>query len=269
MLLALASFAGYALGGSYTVPLLVAFGFALAVIDTAFGMGYGTLATPVLLIAGFRSLDIVPAVLLSQGVAAGFATAFHLRYKNVDLFDLKGADARISAAIIGFGVVGVVAAVALAISLPSLYVKAYIGVLVVAMGLLLMANPRFRFTWPRVFAVSLVNGFDKAISGGSFGPVAVGGLLSLGHDFRNSIGIAVFTVTAVNMAGLAVYLLSDVVGGTELYLMATLCVGSVIGSAVGPAITSRLNARSHLKALALLMVAVGALSLLTTFVRVP
>jgi uncharacterized protein len=268
VLLAAVCVLAYFLGGSYAVPFLVVFGFALAVIDTAFGMGYGTLATPLLLIAGFKSLDIVPAVLLSQGIAAGFATAFHLRYKNVDLLDLKGDDAKISAAIIGFGVVGVVAAVALAINLPSLYVKTYIGLLVIAMGLFLITRPKFRFTWPRVFAVSLVNGFDKAISGGSFGPVAVGGLLSLGHDFRNSIGIAVFTVLVVNMAGFALYLLSSVMGGTELYLIVTLSVGGVIGAAVGPAITSRLDAKKHLGALAVLMVAVGALALLTTFVKV-
>jgi uncharacterized protein len=258
----------YYFEGSYAVPILVLFGFALAVIDTAFGMGYGTLATPILLIAGFKSLDIVPAVLLSQGVAAGFATMFHLRYKNVDLFDLKGSDTKISAAIIGFGIVGVVAAVALAISLPSLYVKTYIGLLVVAMGLLLMARPKFRFTWPRVFLVSIANGFDKAISGGSFGPVAVGGLLSLGHDFRNSIGIAVFTVMAVNLAGFAMYLLSGAIGATELYLIVTLSIGGIIGSTVGPAITNHLDAKRHFVVLALLMVAIGALSLLTTFVKV-
>jgi uncharacterized protein len=267
VVLAIACLVAYYLNG-LSVTFLIIFGFLLAVIDTAFGMGYGTLATPILLIFGFRSLTIVPAVLLSQGVAAGFATVFHVRYKNVDLLDLKGTDAKISAAIIGFGIVGAVAAVALAINLPSLYVKTYIGLLVVAMGLLLIARPKLRFTWPKVFAVSLVNGFDKAISGGSFGPVAVGGLLSIGQAIRNSVGIAVFTVTVVNLAGVVLYLMFNVIGATALYLMATLSVGGVIGAVIGPGLTSRLNAQGHVRVLAYLMIAIGLLALLTTFVKV-
>lgn len=257
----------YLFEGSLTAPLLIAFGFALAMIDTAFGMGYGTLATPVLLIAGFQAIAIVPAVLLSQAIAAAFATGLHVKYKNVDLFDLKGSDARISAAVIIIGIIGVAAAVTLAIKLPSLYVKTYIGALVVAMGLLLLAKPRFGFSWSKVYAISLVNGFDKGISGGGFGPVAVGGLLSLGHRIRNSVGIAVFTAFVTNIAGVLLYFLFHTIVSNELFLIGSLSAGAVIGSLVGPGITGRLNGRKHLSGLAYAIIVIGALSLLTTLAR--
>jgi uncharacterized protein len=260
------SAAAYSLGGSLFLPSLIAFGFALAMIDTAFGMGYGTLATPVLLVVGLSPVAIVPAVLLSQALAAGLGTVMHVRYKNVNLLDLKGIDAKISAAVIAFGVLGVTVAVFLAINLPSLYVKTYIGLLVVSMGLLLMARPRFGFSWPKVYAVSIVNGFDKAISGGGFGPVAVGGLLTFGHRIRNSVGIAVFTVTVINFAGVAFYFLLNAVGSSELRLMAALSLGAVIGALVGPGITSRLDGRRHVNGLAGVIVLVGVLALLSTFV---
>ena len=43
-------------------------------LDSSLGMGYGTTLTPILLLAGFAPLDIVPAILLSEaltGAAAG------------------------------------------------------------------------------------------------------------------------------------------------------------------------------------------------------
>jgi uncharacterized protein len=257
----------YLLEGSFLVPFLVIFGFALAIVDTAFGLGYGTLATPVLLIVGFHSVAIVPSVLISQGLAACFATALHVRYRNVNLTDLKGNDMKISVAIIALGIIGVVAAVYLAISLPPDYVKVYIGALVVTVGLLMLAKPRTSFSWPKVYALSAVNGFDKAISGGGFGPLAVGGLLSLGQRIRNSVGIAVFTVTVINFAAAILYLLLAHIDSIEVYLIVALAPGAVIGALVGPGLTGRLNTKSHMSGLAGAIIAVGALALLTTFVR--
>jgi uncharacterized protein len=260
------SIVAYWVEGTYLAPFLVAFGFTLALVDTAFGMGYGTLATPILLVVGFQPIAVVPAVLLSQALAATFATTLHVRYKNVNLLDLKGNDARISIAIIAFGVIGVFAAVVLAVQLPSLYVKAYIGVLVVVVGFFLLARPHVRFSWPKVYTISVVNGFDKAISGGGFGPVAVGGLLALGQRIRNSIGIAVFSATVINFAAVGLYFGLHTSGAAELSLMATLSAGAIIGALIGPGITGSLNTKGHLSGLAYLIIAIGALALLTTFV---
>ena len=230
-------------------------------------MGYGTMATPLLLVAGFAPISIVPAVLLSQGVAAGLGTAMHVRYRNVDLSDLGGADARISAAMIAFGVAGVVVAVFVAVTIPAFYVRTYIGLLVVAMGALMVSRPSLPFSWAKVFGISALNGFDKAISGGGFGPVAVGGLLTMGHRVRNSVGIAVFTVLVINAAGVLLYFLLDAPGRAEAFLMATLSGGALLGGLVGPGLTARMEARRHLRGFALFIVAVGLLSLATTFAR--
>lgn len=53
-------------------------------------------------------------------LTAAFSAGFHAKYKNVDLFDLNGSDAKISAAIIVVGLIGVTAATTLAVRLPSL-----------------------------------------------------------------------------------------------------------------------------------------------------
>jgi len=139
-------------------------------------------------------------------------------------------------------------------------------VLVVAVGLLVLAKPRTSFSWPKLYAISAVNGFDKAISGGGFGPVAVGGLLSMGQRIRNSVGIAVFTVTVINFAAAILYLLVEHITPIEVYLIVSLAPGAVIGALVGPGLTGRLNTKSHMGGLACAIIAVGALVLVTTFV---
>ena len=64
-------------------------------LSVSFGVGYGTLLTPLLLILGFSPLRIVPAVLLSQlvgGIVGGFV---HHRSGNITL-DFRQDDKLIS-----------------------------------------------------------------------------------------------------------------------------------------------------------------------------
>ena len=46
--------------------MLTAFAFVCEYIDSAIGMGYGTILSPLLIIMGFDPLVAVPAILLSQ-----------------------------------------------------------------------------------------------------------------------------------------------------------------------------------------------------------
>jgi hypothetical protein len=117
--------------------------------------------------------------------------------------------------------------VAPAVKFPSLCVKTYIGLPLTAMGFLLTARHRVKFSWLKAFIVKTAKGFDKAICRGDFGSVAVRGLLTFGQSIRNSLGIAVFTVTVVNLAGVVLYLLFNNVGTKELCLIVTLSVGAL------------------------------------------
>jgi len=57
--------------------LLVGLAFAAGFLDTALGMGYGTVLGPVLLVAGYRLPEVVPALLVSQVVAGLVGARFH------------------------------------------------------------------------------------------------------------------------------------------------------------------------------------------------
>ncbi len=53
-------------------------------VDSSLGMGYGTTLTPLLLFFGYKTMQVVPAVLLSElitGLLAGFT---HHAVGNVD-----------------------------------------------------------------------------------------------------------------------------------------------------------------------------------------
>ena len=71
-----------------SVPQIIAiivFAFFCEYVDSTLGMGYGTTLTPVLMIFGFKTLDIVRAVLLSELITGLLASFFHHREGNVDL----------------------------------------------------------------------------------------------------------------------------------------------------------------------------------------
>lgn len=69
--------------------LLLGLCFACELIDSGFGMGYGTILTPTLLLLGFEAADIVPTVLLSELLSGFTAAFFHHEIRNVNL-SLKG-----------------------------------------------------------------------------------------------------------------------------------------------------------------------------------
>ena len=71
------------------------------------------------------------------------------------------------------------AAVILAVNLPKLYLKLYIGFLILIIGIFIVAtlNKNYTFSWKRITILGLIASFNKGISGGGYGPVVMGGQL--------------------------------------------------------------------------------------------
>jgi uncharacterized membrane protein YfcA len=62
---------------------LVLLAFACEYVDSTLGMGYGTTLTPLLLLFGFGTKQIVPSVLLSEFVTGLLAGGLHHGLGNV------------------------------------------------------------------------------------------------------------------------------------------------------------------------------------------
>jgi len=188
---------------------IILLAFVCEFFDSSLGMGYGTTLTPLLMALGFEPLQIVPAVLLSElatGVVAGIV---HHGFGNVNL--RRGSrDLRIMVIMTICGALGVSVAAIVAIRLPPTALKAYIGVLVLAIGLtiLLTRGKQFGFSWRKVGVLGLVAAFNKGMSGGGYGPVVTGGQILSGVDSRSAIGIASAAEGLTCVVGVIAYCLS-------------------------------------------------------------
>ena len=194
---------------------ITAMAFFAEYIDSTLGMGYGTMLTPLLmLLFGFEPLQIVPAVLLSElitGLLAGFT---HHSMGNVDLkpktikisriirglreYGFKESINRglpihlkITLVIAACSIIGTVASVFVAVNIPKFYLKLYIGLLVLTIGvaLIMTMHRTYKFSWKKIVFLGVIASFNKGMSGGGYGPVVTGGQLLSGVAGKNAVGI--------------------------------------------------------------------------------
>ena len=137
-----------------TLVIVTVSGFMMEVVDAAIGMGYGTILTPVLLMAGFDPLQVVPAVLISQLIGGLLVSFFHHKFKNVN-FAIGGEHLRAAVVLGVLSAAGAVASVLVALSLSKFYLSLYIGLLATILGLVVLAtrNRKYDFSWPKMIVI--------------------------------------------------------------------------------------------------------------------
>jgi uncharacterized membrane protein YfcA len=187
--------------------LIIVLAFICEYVDSSLGMGYGTTLTPLLLIMGYHPLQIVPAVLLSElitGLSAGF---MHHKAKNVNL-KVGTKDFKIAMVMAVCSIFGSLIAVFVALNVPVLYVKLYIGILVLSMGVIILAtlSRTFKFSWKKITSIGLLAAFNKGISGGGYGPLVTGGQILSGVNSKNAIGITSLAEGLTCLVGVATYM---------------------------------------------------------------
>ena len=243
------------MGSLFHLSLTMGIGIALLAfctefVDSTLGMGYGTALTPLLLILGFEPLVIVPAVLLSEGITGFLSAAAHNRAGNVSFlprgFSFRGAHEtlrrfglrrtlrsgvprplKVAFFISLCSVAATIAAVFLAVKLPPLAVKIYIGVMILVMGITILARTgkKSRFSWARISLLGAVASFNKGISGGGYGPVVTGGQVLSGLDAKQAIAITSQSEGITCLAGFIVYTIT--IGTENLTLAPYLILGAV------------------------------------------
>lgn len=188
--------------------LIIILAFLCEYVDSSLGMGYGTTLTPLLLIMGYKPLQVVPAILLSE-LFSGFSAAFfHHKFKNTN-FKIGGTDFKIAIVMAGCSILGVIAAVFIALKLSMFFIKLYIGLLVLSMGVLILAtlNRKFKFSWRKITSLGLLAAFNKGISGGGYGPIVTSGQILSGVKSKNAIGITSLAEGVTCFAGVGTYLI--------------------------------------------------------------
>ncbi len=245
--------------------LLVAFGCEF--VDSTLGMGYGTTLTPLLILFGFSPLQIVPAVLASElvtGISAAFA---HHRARNVDL--KPGTRAfKVAMVLAACSIVGTVVAVIVAISIPKVVLQTWIGLLVLAIGVVILIQVArralVRFAWPKVLAIGTIASFNKGMSGGGYGPLVCGGQLLSGIESKNAIAITSLAEGLTCVVGVALYLITREAFPWRLAL--PLAVGALCSVPFSALAVRRIKTKPLTIIIGVVTVVLGVFTLLKTYV---
>jgi hypothetical protein len=256
-------------------------------IDASLGMLYGTILSPVLIIAGFNPLLVVPGILFSQALGGLTAAVFHHRKRNVD-FSLKSTDPKyikerlkalgykesfnrgtskdlkVTLCITFLGILTTIFAVLVAVNIPKIALKTYIGVLVLVMGVVLLSKARFSFSWKKITGVGILSAFNKGLSGGGFGPLVTSGQMISGRNGKESIGATTLAEAPICITGFLVYLFTN--GITNWNFVFLLTAGAIVGALIGPNFTAKFKDEKKLKIiLGILVVGAGLWTLIKTW----
>jgi uncharacterized membrane protein YfcA len=264
--------------------LLVLGGLLGELLDSSLGMLYGTILSPVLIIAGYDPLVVVPSILLTQAVGGFVAAGMHHRLRNANfrvdnkalkrgdgsgvIRSLKRATPRDVKVVLVVSVLGVLASVfaaTVATNVPKAALTTYIGALVLVMGVILIARSKFTFSWRKILAIGAISAFNKGLSGGGFGPLLTAGQMISGRESRSAVGATTLSEAPICIAGFLAYLLEN--GMRTWNIVIFLGIGAIAGALIGPFITAKFRSEKRVKAgLGLLVAALGIWTLVNTWV---
>lgn len=230
--------------------------FIAALVDTSLGMCYGTILTPILLIAGYSPEVVVPTVLLSQLIVDIGGGLTHTKVKNFTKRDVKAAF------LVAFpGTIFASIGAFLNMNLPKIIMKTYVGFLVTLLGLLLLLGIKLKKTSKKLIFISSVAGFNKGFTGGGFGPVVVSGQIVLNHDVRSSVSIGDVAEIPICIAGLLAFTILGNLSLLPIYLIVT--IPALMASLIGPHITVKIGQKNYAeKVIGVVTLALGFITLL-------
>jgi len=266
--------------------LIVGLAFICEFIDSSLGMGYGTILAPVFIIMGFDPLVAVPAILLSQAFGGFSASIFHHQFRNVN-FDIDSRDFKIVLVISAFGIFATILAVIIAINIPKIVLKTYIGILILIMGIIILSNRKFTFSWKKMVGIGLLSAFNKGMSGGGFGPVVTAGQIMAGQRHKGAIGATTLAEAPICIASFSTYLIGRTIteidapfwnmsvksffakmfspGMFNWELMLALLIGSIMVAPFGALATRKLNEKYMNIILGILITVLGTGTLIKTY----
>ncbi|MCX7597741.1 MAG: sulfite exporter TauE/SafE family protein [Armatimonadetes bacterium] len=188
------------------LALVVPLSFMAEYVDSSLGMGYGTTLTPMLLLLGFPSKVVVPAVLVQELISGSLNAASHHAFGNVDM-RLRGRALRLALLLGICGLVGGLATSSLAARLPEKPAKLVTGLIVLSMGPLVWAAARFRqsLSWWRAGVLGLVAAGNKGFMGGGYGPIITAGQVVAGVAPREAVAITSLSEVFTCVGGLVGY----------------------------------------------------------------
>lgn len=250
------------------IIIIIVLAFILELLDVTAGMGYGTILTPLLLLLGFKLIVAVPAVLLSNIIFGIVAAVFHHKFKNAD-FSPKSRDLKITLILVGFGILSLIGGIFLVIELPENILKAYIGAVVIIIGILIFVlkylDKEFKFGWKKIAGIGFFAAFNKMLTGGGYGTVLAGGQILTGVKSKNAVGITAFSEGLISVFALIIYLIATGGAFFNIYLVLYLTAGSLAAVPLGAYIVKKIKTEKLKYLVASFSIIIGIIILIDTF----
>lgn len=233
--------------------------FACELIDSGLGMGYGTLLTPTLLFLGYSPQDIVPTVLFSELLSGFAASFFHHQIRNVDL-GLKGKDFKPAIILAAGSLAGVTVGVFVAVNISKSMLSMLIGCIILLSGLfvILLSRKVIRYSTWRMLLLASVASFNKAISGGGYGPLVTSGQILSGVEGKSCVGITSFAEAFTCVMAVTLFLVKG--GYINLVVFIPMVTGALLSVPFAVFAINKSN-EDHLKiVIGVLTLTIGALT---------
>jgi len=224
---------------------LTIFAMVMEFVDSALGMMYGTVLSPLLILMGYDVKTVVPSILISQSIGGFIASWRHHTLKNAN-FQIGTTDYTVATTIIWFGVFASLIGVFVSVSISPRTLNTYIAVLVIVIGLMILLNKTLIMTAKKIYFLGFLSAFNKALSGGGFGPLVAGGqLVFKDRNEKGAIGSTDFAEAPICLLSFIVWVLLK--GLPPLTLMIPLCAGAAVGGFFGPMALSKIKSKNILK----------------------
>jgi len=242
-----------------TLLLVASFAFVYEVCDAALGQGYGTLGSPTFILLGFDSKIVVPTILISQAIGGLIGAYFHNKFRNVDFSNHNTADMKKVYVIVASGIIGVIIASFVGFKVSKEIITTYIGLVVLAIGILILSGITLKFSWRKFVAIGAISAFNKGLSGGGYGPVVAGGQTLIGMGAKNSIGITDLAEAPICISGFIVWVFLQ--GLPPVDFMLAMIIGAGLAPALGAWITYKIPTKTLKMVMGAVIVVLGALCL--------
>lgn len=209
----------------FLIFLLV--GFLAQVVDGALGMAYGLISTTLLLSIGFPPALASAATHTAECITTGFSALAHHQFGNVNKLLFRR--------LLIPGMIGSILGVIVLIQLEPTFIKPFIALYLMALGILIVTKV-FRQFPPHAVTRHLTplgffGGLMDAIGGGGWGSIVTSTLLVQGHDIRTTIGSVNACEFFVTVTASFAFFLSGVEIGWKIVL--ALALGGALAAPVG------------------------------------
>lgn len=245
-------------GSAFTITDLglIMLCFFCELMDSSLGMGYGTTLTPLLLAVGYDPLQLVPTILFSEFLSGFASSYFHHDTGNVD-FTRRSKDFRTALLLALGSVVGVAIGVNIAVQIPTNILKISIGLIIIIAGVsiwVLHNHALVYKTW-KMFLLASVASFNKALSGGGYGPLMTSGQILSGVNGKASVGITSFAEGFTCLVGVILFFGKG--KGLTLELLLPMVTGALLSVPFSTEFVKRINDTTLMKTIAIVTAALG------------